>query len=233
MKKITILILMSFIINLCFSQKIKIEHVIKNDSLPKREKKDFFYLAKETDITKAKYIGRLKATNKFSYIDMVIYLLKDQAQKRGANSFKFVDFKNKDGINQLVIDVYVIGDEIKKINQDNLPKNNFFFFGKDNLGKEIIEEYSLNDEPRKIKSFHYTVMEFDKPMKVTKGKAFGTSVKVKPNENGDSMFISFSGFGASSISTPSGGIGIGFSGGNVTLMDSNYGFLLTNIYSRE
>ena len=231
--KILTLILMSFAINLCFSQKIKIEYIIKNDSLPKKEKRDFFYLAKETDIANAKYIGRLKATNKFSYIDMAIYLLKDQAQKKGANSFKFVEFKNGNGINELIIDTYVIGDEIKRTNQYNLPKNKIYFFGKDNLEKETIEEYSLNDELKKIKSFHYAIVEFDKPMKIAKGKVFGTTLKVKPNENGDSLFINFSGFGASSTSTPTGGIGIGLSGGNVIQMDSNYGLLLTNIYKQE
>lgn len=231
--KILFFIFLSITVNFCYSQKLKIEFIVKNDSLEKKERNDFIYLAKETDVTNAKYIGRLKATNKFNYINTAIYLLKDKAQKKGANSFKFVDFKNENGINELIIDAYVIDNELKITNQNNLPKNKIYFFGKDNIEKEISEIYFVNDEEKINKSFHYTIIDFDSNMKISKGKTFGMTLNVKPNENKDSMFINFSGFGASTVSLPSGGIGIGFSGGSIIQMDNNYGLLLTNIYKQE
>lgn len=231
--KFLTIILLIFTINLCFSQKLKIDFIIKNDSLPKKEKRDFIYLSKETDIKNAKYIGRLKATNKFNYIDMAIYLLRDKAQKKGANSFKFVDFKNSNGINELIIDAYVINDEIKNLNENFLPKNKIYFFGKDNLEKETSEEYFVNNESKKIKSFHYVVIDFETEIKISKGKTLGATLKTKPTENNNLKFINFSGFGASPISSPSGGIGINFSGENIIQMEKDYGLLLTNIYKQE
>lgn len=231
--KILSLVLIWFATSFCFAQKLKVEYIIKNDSLPKKEKKNFIYLADETDITKARYIGRLKATNKMNSIDVAQMILKDKAQKMGGNSFKFVDFKNNDGISELTLDIYVVDENIILNNQNYLPKNKIYFFGKDNLKKETVEEYTLNDERKELRSLHYQVYDFDQPIKIKKGKMFGTTLNLKPNKDGNSIFINFSGFGMSANSTYNGGIGIGFSGGDIIIMDSDYGLLLSRIYTEE
>ena len=231
MKKYKILTILLFTFHFAFSQLIKVEFLVKNDSLPKKERKDFIYLEKNTDVSNAKYIGRLKVTNKQNSIYMAVYLLKDKAQKKGANSFKFIEFKNENKITELVIDAYVITEEIKIINRNNLPKNKLYFFGKDNIEKQTIEEYSLNDDLKQIKSFHYTIVDFDKEVKIYKGKAFGSSLTLKPSDLNNLQFINFSGFGASSTSMASGGVGLSFSGGSIIEMDADYGLLLTNIFT--
>lgn len=231
MKKYKILALLFFTFHFAFSQIIKVEFLVKNDSLPKKERKDFIYLEKNTDVSNAKYIGRLKVINKQNSIYMAVYLLKDKAQKKGANSFKFIEFKNENNINELVIDAYVINEDIKLINKNNLPKNKLFFFGKDNIEKQTTEEYSLNDDLKQFKSFHYTIVDFDKEVKIYKGKAFGSSLILKPSGSNNLQFINFSGFGASSTSMASGGAGLSFSGGSIIEMDADYGLLLTNIFT--
>lgn len=231
MKKYNIFALLLFSFHFTFSQKIKVEFLVKNDSLPKKERNEFIYLVKNTDVSAAKYIGRLKVTNKLNSMDMAVFWLKDKAQKKGANSFKFIEFKNENNINELILDTYVVDEKIKLVNKNNLPKNKLFIFGKDNIEKETIEEYHINDTLGKIKSFHYTVVDFYNEIKINKGKALGTSIKLKPSETNNLYFINFSGFGASGTSTQSGGIGLSFTGGSIIKMDVDYGLLLAHIYT--
>lgn len=217
-----------------FSQKVKVDFIIKNDSLPKREKKDFIYLDKLTDISRARYIGRLKVINKSDFINFAIFPLTEKAQKKGANSFKFVDFKSEDGLSEIVVDAYVIDDEIKTLNEGLRPKNKIYFFGKDNTEKESSEEYKLNGELKTLQSLHYSVIDFDVPMTINKGKVFGTTLNLKPPTDGRSAYINFAGFGA--MATPGyggAGVGVSFSGGSVFRMDPDYALFLLNIYQKQ
>lgn len=221
-------------INFTFSQKVKVDFIVKNDSLPKREKRDFIYLDKQTDISKARYIGRLKVTNKSNFVNFAMLPLTEKAQRKGANSFKFVDFKNENGVNEIIIDAYVIDEEIKVLNENFRPKNKIYFFGKDNTEKDSSEEYKLNGETRVLQSFHYSVFDFDVPMIINKGKAFGTTLKLKPPTGGHSAYINFAGFGA--MATPGyggGGVGVSFSGGSVFQMNPDYALFLLNIYQKQ
>lgn len=219
-------------INQAFSQKVKVDFIIKNDSLPKREKRDFIYLDKQTDISQARYIGRIKVTNKFNFVNYSMYPLTEKAQKKGANSFKFVDFKNENGVNELIVDAYVISDETKALNENYRPKNKIYFLGKDNTEKESSEEYRLNGETKILQSFHYSEIDFDIPMTISKGKAFGTTLKLKPSNDGTSAYINFAGFGA--MASPSGGgVGISFSGGSIFRMNPDDALLLLDIYQKD
>ncbi len=214
------------------AQKTKVDFIIKNDSLPKKEKNNFTYLDNNTDVSAAKYIGRIKSTGKTGDISLAIIFISDKAKKKGANAFKFVDYKSQDAISEIVLDTYVIDETIKGANENLLPKNKIYFFGKDNMSRNLPEEYKLNGEIRSLDPFRYTVVEFDKEMTISKGKAFGTTLKLKPRDT-ESIFINFTGFGASSNYMPAGGVGISFSGGNVIRMDKNIGLLLTRIFTRQ
>lgn len=130
------------------------------------------------------------------------------------------------------MDTYDIDETIKGANESLLPKNKIYFFGKENVSRNIPEEYKLNGEIRSLNPFKYTVVEFDKEMTISKGKAFGTTLKLKPRDN-ESIFINFTGFGASSDYIPAGGVGISFSGGNVIRMDKSTGLLLTRIFTKQ
>lgn len=214
------------------AQKTKVDFIIKNDSLPKKEKYNFTYLDNNTDISAAKYIGRIKSTGKTGDISLAIIFISDKAKKKGANAFKFVDYRSQDGISEIVLDTYVIDETIKGSNESLLPKNKIYFFGKDIMSRNLPEEYKLNGEIRSLDPFRYTVVEFDKEMTISKGKAFGTTLKLKPMDT-ESIFINFTGFGASPNYMPAGGVGISFSGGNVIRMDKDIGLLLTRIFTSQ
>ncbi|WP_415326286.1 hypothetical protein [Chryseobacterium sp. MMS23-Vi53] len=227
-----IIAIIFFSIHWAWAQKVKVDFIIKNDSLPKREKINFIYLDHSTNISMARYIGRIKSTGKINDINLAIIFISDKAKKKGANAFKYVDFKNKDGIAEIVLDAYVIDENLKKSNEDFLPKNKIYFFGRDNINRNEAEEYKLNGEIRSIEPFKYAVSEFDKEMIIGKGKAFGTTLKLKPKDS-ESVFINFTGFGASPNYMPAGGVGISFSGGNVIRMERDTGLLLTHIFAKQ
>ena len=232
--KIVLLILFLLLpTSLVFSQKLKVDYIIKNDSLPKKERKDFIYIFKETDLTKARYIGRLRASGKAKELNFALIFLKDKAQKKGSNSFKFVKFKTENGISEIIVDTYVMDETSKMQNEKYFPKNKIYFFGKNNSEKETVEEYKLNNETKTLKSFYYSVVNFNEEIVIKKGSALGAVLKLKPTAKNSTNFINFSGFGATGITGAGGGIGINFSGGSITQMDPDAALLLTDIYSIE
>ena len=214
------------------AQKIRVDFIIKNDSLPKKEKNNFTYLDNSTDVSAARYIGRIKSTGKTGDINLAIIFISDKAKKKGANAFKFIDYKSQNGISEIILDSYVIDETIKSANESLLPKNKIYFFGKDNVSRNIPEEYKLNGETRTLDPFKYTVVDFDKEMIISKGKAFGTTLKLKPSDS-ESIFINFTGFGASPTYMPAGRVGMSFSGGNVIRMNKDTGLLLTRIFTTQ
>lgn len=230
--KIFTLILFFSALNFFNAQKIKVEFIIKNDSLPKKEKNNFTYLHSQTDISTAKYIGRIKATSKFNEISLIFPYISDLAKKKGANSFKFIDFKNANGVSELLLDTYVIDENIKLINENLLPKNKIFFFGKDNIGNTTSEEFKLNGETKNLNSLHYYVVEFNNKTTIGKGSFLGSNLTLNPKNN-DSVYINFSGFGASPTYMAGGGMGVSFSGGKVIIMDKDTGLLLTHIFAKQ
>ncbi len=217
--------------NVTFAQQIKVEFISKNDSLPKKEKKEFIYLDKQTDVSNARYIDRIKATSKLNEIALSMIFIADKAKKKGANAFKFIDFKKTDGQYELLLDTYVIDGTIKESNKNFLPKHKIYFFGKDNINKNKTVEYKVNGDIKTLHSLQYTEMAFTKEMVIGKGKTFGTTLTLMPDSD-ESVFINFSGFGASPNAS-NGGIGLSFSGGSGVIMDKDTGLLLTNIFTKK
>lgn len=226
------LLILSLTISFVSAQKIKVDFIIKNDSLPKREKNNFTYLDLNTDVSTAKYIGRVRSVGKANDINLAIIFISDKAKKKGANAFKFVDFKSLDGTAEIVVDTYVINESIKISNENLMPKQKIYFFGRDNKNRNDAEEYKLNGALKFIDPFKYTVYEFDREMTISKGKAFGTTLKLK-SQDSPSVFINFTGFGASPNYMPAGGVGLSFSGGNIIRMDRDSALLLTHIFTRQ
>lgn len=132
--------------NVTFAQQIKVEFISKNDSLPKK----FIYLDKQTDVSNARYIGRIKATSKLNEIALSMIFIADKAKKKGANAFKFIDFKKTDGQYELLLDTYVIDGTIKESNKNFVSKHKIYFFGKDNINKNKTVEYKVNGDIKNI-----------------------------------------------------------------------------------
>jgi len=233
MYKFISLLTFLFAFNFSSAQKLGVEFIIKNDSLPKKERRDFIYLNKETDISTARYIGRVKSSSKLKEIKFALFFLQDKAQKKGANSFQFVSSQNKNGVSEIIIDAYVIDEKTKLENETFFPKDKIYFFGKNNADGENTEEFKVNGEIQTLKPFQFSMISFDQSTTIQKGKALGMTLKLKPQNNGRSFYLNFSGFGAVGGYAGNGGMGVSISGGTITQMDENIALLMTHIFTEK
>ena len=227
MKTRAILLFSTLFVNFLFSQKVNVEFITKTDSIYKKEKRDFIYLNEKTDLSAAKIIGKIKANGKADW-HTLFYSIMTKAQKLGANAFKYSSSSEKGDTNELVIDTYLISEEIKADNKEFLPKNKIYFFGRHNK-KGTTEDFKLNGKKTPLKAFHYAVYNLDKDTQINKGGFLGTTLNISPNPNGRSYYMNFSGFGPSAVMTGS----LSFTAGNIIQMDENYSLLLTHIYQLQ
>lgn len=227
MKTRAILLFSTLFVNFLFSQKVNVEFITKTDSIYKKEKRDFIYLNEKTDLSAAKIIGKIKANGKADWY-MLFYSIMTKAQKLGANAFKYSSSSEKGDISELIIDNYLISEEIKADNKEFLPKNKIYFFGRHNK-KGTTEDFKLNGKKTPLKAFHYAVYNLDKDTQINKGGFLGTTLNISPNPSGRSYYMNFSGFGPSAVMTGS----LSFTAGNIIQMDENYSLLLTHIYQLQ
>jgi hypothetical protein len=224
MKTKAILLFSTLFVNFLFSQKVNVEFITKTDSIYKKEKRDFIYLNEKTDLSAVKIIGKIKADGKADW-HTLFYSIMTKAQKLGANAFKYSSSSEEGDTNELIIDTYLISEEIKADNKEFLPKNKIYFFGRHNK-KGTTEEFKLNGKKTTLKAFHYAVYNLDKDTQINKGGFLGTTLNISPNPSGRSYYMNFSGFGPSAVMTGS----LSFTAGNIIQMDENYSLLLTHIY---
>lgn len=227
MKTKAILLFSTLFVNFLFSQKVNVEFITKTDSIYKKEKRDFIYLNEKTDLSAAKIIGKIKANGKADWYTL-FYSIMTKAQKLGANAFKYSSSSEKGDISELIMDTYLITEEIKADNKEFLPKNKIYFFGRHNK-KGTTEEFKLNGKKTPLKAFHYAVYNLDKDTQINKGGFLGTTLNISPNPSGRSYYMNFSGFGPSAVMTGS----LSFTAGNIIQMDENYSLLLTHIYQLQ
>lgn len=227
MKTRAILLFSTLFINFLFSQKVNVEFITKTDSIYKKEKRDFIYLNEKTDLSAAKIIGKIKADGKADW-HTLFYSIMTKAQKLGANAFKYSSSSEEGDTSKLIIDTYLISEEIKTDNKEFLPKNKIYFFGRHNK-KGTTEEFKLNGKKTPLKAFHYAVYNLDKDTQINKGGFLGTTLNISPNPSGRSYYMNFSGFGPSAVMTGS----LSFTAGNIIQMDENYSLLLTHIYQLQ
>ena len=227
MKTKAILLFSTLFVNFLFSQKVNVEFITKTDSIFKKEKRDFIYLNEKTDLSAAKIIGKIKADGKADW-HTLFYSIMTKAQKLGANAFKYSSSSEEGDTNELIIDTYLISEEIKADNKEFLPKNKIYFFGRHNK-KGTTEDFKLNGKKTTLKAFHYAVYNLDKDTQINKGGFLGTTLNISPNPSGHSYYMNFSGFGPSAVMTGS----LSFTAGNIIQMDENYSLLLTHIYQLQ
>ena len=227
MKTKAILLFSTLFVNFLFSQKVNVEFITKTDSIYKKERRDFIYLNERTNLSAAKIIGKIKADGKADW-HTLFYSIMTKAQKLGANAFKYSSSSEEGDTSELIIDTYLISEEIKADNKEFLPKNKIYFFGRHNK-KGTTEEFKLNGKKTPLKAFHYAVYNLDKDTQINKGGFLGTTLNISPNPSGRSYYMNFSGFGPSAVMTGS----LSFTAGNIIQMDENYSLLLTHIYQLQ
>ena len=216
-----------------YSQNI--QFVEKNDTLEKPKYQQFIYITENTSLVKSKQVAKIKVTGSLKDVANLFLTIKREAQKIGANSFKFESFNKIDSENwELILTTYYNEDDFFDDNFKNIPKNKVYVFGNQNLLENRSQGYKVNGEKFEIESGKFKEFEIKvgEELKINKGGFTGMSLWITGKEEGYCSFISFSGIGIVGAGfNPRGGGGINITTGSINRIEPNMGFALLKIFS--
>ena len=174
-----ILVLVFFIYSgLLYSQKL--EFIEKRDTLQKPKYQQFIFISDKTDISESIFVAKIKSTGSLKKVSDLYLMIKDAAQRKGANSFKFESFKKIDSENgELILSAYYVEGSFFDINFENLPKNKIYIFGNQNLLENKTQSYKVKSEKYEIENGKYKVFDIneseDIKMNGPRSRAIGVS----------------------------------------------------------
>lgn len=234
MKKIIVFLL--FICHFSFSQTI--EFITKNDTLQKPKYQEFIYLNDVTNTSELIKVAQIKASGSIENPTQLFLKIKSEAQKLGANSFRFNDFKkSEDNSVALILDVYFSTDEILETNFKNIPKNKIYIFGDDNLLKDKSQNYKIDGVKYEIGSgqFKEFSVKVGEELKINKGGFTGMTIWIKGIEDKSSTFINFSGANVTgaSYNPYNRGVRISINTGFINKMETNLALFLLKIFKEQ
>ena len=103
-KKIVLALLLN---STLFMYSQNIQFVEKNDTLEKPKYQQFIYITENTALVKSKKVAKIKVTGSLKDVANLFLTIKREAQKIGANSFKFESFNKIDSENgELILTTY-------------------------------------------------------------------------------------------------------------------------------
>ena len=224
--------------DLAYSQKV--EFLEKNDTLEKPKYEQFIYISDNTDLSALKYVAKLKAKGNLKNVTNLFIILQMEAQKMGANCFKFESFKTTDSENgELIFSVYYNDGEndFFDVNFQNLPKDKIYIFGNQNIVDSKTQSYKVNGEKHEIESGKFAMFDIklDEEVKINKGGFTGMTLWVKRKAEGYCSFLNFSGIGlnGASYSPMGGGVGVSINTGTINKIEPNLALVLLKIYSEQ
>lgn len=236
MKKILILIIL-FSSKSFYAQTIEL--LEKADTLQKPKYQQFIYLSDSTDISSSKFVAKIKSRGSLKHTTNLYYFIKNEAQRLGANSYRFESFTKTDGgINgELILSAYFSEDSIFDANFEHIPKNKIFIFGNDDMVETKTQGYKVQGQKFEIASGQFKVFDIKEKdeIQITKGGFTGTTLWYKRKEGGYSRFLTFSGFGlnGTSYSPGSNGVGVSFNTGKINHVEPNLALALLKIYEEQ
>lgn len=223
---------------LAYSQEV--EFLEKNDTLQKPKYQQFIYIGDNTNISSSIYVAKIKATGSLRNVSNLFLILKSEAHKIGANSFKVESFKMIDSQNgELILSIYYNDDQgdFFDFNVKNLPQNKIYIFGSQNMLETKTQSYKVNGEKHEINSGKFAVFEINPnvEVKINKGGFTGMTLWVERNEQGYCTFLNFSGIGlnGASYSPNGGGVGVSINTGTINNIEPNLALALLKIYSEQ
>ena len=233
--KNTILFLL-FICHFSYSQTI--EFITKNDTLQKPKYQQFIYINDATDTSGLIKVAQIKVSGSLENPKLLFLTINSEAQKIGANSFRFNDFKkNEDNSAELILDVYFSTDEILETNFKNIPKNKIYIFGDDNLLRTKSQNYKIDGVKYEIGSgqFKEFSVKVGEELKINKGGFTGMTIWIKGIEDKSSTFINFSGANVTgaSYNPYNRGVGISINTGFINKMEPNIALFLLKIFKEQ
>jgi hypothetical protein len=224
--------------SLAYSQQIEI--LEKGDTLQKPKYVQFIYLSEKTSLDSITFVARIKATGSLHNVSNLFLFINAEAQKLGANAFKFESFKMVDSQNgELVLSTYYSNGEgdFFDVNFQNLPKNKIYIFGNQDMIASKTQSYKVNGEKHEIESGKFAQFEIkeNEEVKINKGGFTGMTLWVKRKPEGYSSFLNFSGIGlnGTSYNAYSGGVGVSINTGTINKIEPNLALALLKIYSEQ
>lgn len=234
MKKIILFLL--FVSHFSYSQTV--EFISKNDTLQKPKYPQFIYINDTTDTAELIKVARIKVTGSIENPRILFLTINMEAQKLGANSFQFIDFKrNEDNTAELILDVYFGTDEILEANFKNIPKNKIYIFGDDNLMRTKSQNYKIDGVKYVIGSgeFKEFSVKVGEELKINKGGFTGMTIWITGVEDKPSTFINFSGTNVTgaSYNPYNRGVGVSINTGFINKMEPNFALFLLKIFKEQ
>lgn len=237
MKKIFLFLL--FVSNGFYAQTIEI--LEKGDTLQKPKYQQFIYLCDSTDISTAKFVAKIKSHGSLKHTTNLYYFIRNEAQRLGANSYRFESFTKTDGnINgELILSAFFCEDSLFDANFEHLPKNKIYIFGNDDMTEHKTQGYKVQGKKFEIASGQFKVFNIKEndEIDITKGGFTGMTLWYKRKEGGYSSFLTFSGFGinggGATYSPGYNGVGVSFNTGKINHVEPNLALTLLKIYEEQ
>ena len=223
---------------LLYSQEIEI--LEKGDTLQKPKYVQFIYLSEQTSLDSSTFVAKIKATGSLRNVSSLFLFINAEAQKKGANCFKFESFERIDSQNgELILSTYYNDGESNffDVNWQNLPKDKIYIFGSQNIVESKTQSYKINGEKHEIQSGKFAMYDIkpDEEMKINKGGFTGMTLWVKRKVEGYCSFLNFSGIGlnGTSYNAYSGGVGVSINTGTINKIEPNLALALLKMYSEQ
>ena len=238
MKK-EILLFILLVSNGFYAQTIEI--LQKGDTLQKPKYQQFIYLSDITDVSSAKLVAKIKSRGSLKHTTNLYYFIRNEAQKLGANAYRFESFTKTDGgINgELILSAYFCEDSIFDANFEHIPKNKIVIFGNDDMTQHKTQGYKVQGKKYEIESGQFKVFDIKEndEIQITKGGFTGTTLWYKRKDGGFSSYLTFSGFGINgseaTYSPGYNGIGVSFNTGKINHVEANLALALLKIYEEQ
>jgi hypothetical protein len=163
-------------------------------------------------------------------------LIKQAAQKVGANSFKLVKFdKYEDQTAELTLATFYTSDSILGVNFKNIEKNKAYIFGdSDMLGKKT-QSCKVNGTKYDILPGHFLAFPImpGENLEIKKGGITGTSMVVEGKMGKPSRFFSLSGLKITGAESSGDSVGMYFSTGDISRVEQNIALLLLKMFEEQ
>lgn len=215
-----------------------IEILKQSDTWKQIESKDFDFLGSSVDSNALDYVAtiRVSGDDKDAKIEALFNLAMNKANALGANCFKYNNHieSSKPRKAALTLDLYHATDSILNINIENREKNLVYLF----TGEKYSDEnhtFKINKTKTLLKAGTYIrrIIEEGQELKINIGGFTGATMLLNWKENKPTKFLTLTTFGVSNRTYYSGASSVTFNTGRINFIETNFGYLLTQIMSES
>lgn len=196
----------------------------------------FNFIENTTDSSTLKFVRTFKCiSNEKDDIPSLYRAIIYQATNLGTNCYKVKNFeRDSSGTMTLTLDTYIASGEILKMNQANHEKYAVYLFGDDKFNNKEYSVY-INGDKNILKSGNYIkyILEQGSRVKINKGGATGSTLKLEWESDKLSQYFSLSGFAFTEGPAGNSNLSLGMTTGQLNIIDADLGRLLAAILNRQ